>query len=300
VPAIHPVLRHLVRFLPHQRQPQVRRRVRFLAIARPVEAPGPAEVVFGPRPADRRVFLVVVQVELHLAFAPPAVRKLRPRQVRADVVPLPLHVVQQRVLRILPRRQRPPPLRVEVRRVLRHRRQGVRDLVEEAFHLLPVLALDRHLRRTPERHRPIAVEPAGRIHRHRQRVHLRPQRVPAREEVAQGHLDRRVRLIVPVNPQNRVAEDLRRNRNPDVLDHARPRDLRQRHRRVRQQVDARPHLPALTEVRRRTLPGRVGLSAAAARPRGVLRADRARLRVVQQSQIPEAETKGQGTHALAP
>ena len=52
-----------------------------------------AEVVLGPCPADSRVFLVTVHVELDLAFPPPAVVVHAPCHVCAHVLSLALHSV---------------------------------------------------------------------------------------------------------------------------------------------------------------------------------------------------------------
>ena len=59
-----------------------------------LEAPSSAEIVLGAGAAYRRMLGVSIDEELHLTFAPPAVRELCPRQKRTDIVSLSYHFVQ--------------------------------------------------------------------------------------------------------------------------------------------------------------------------------------------------------------
>src|SRR4030095_9585156 len=99
-----------------------------------------------------------------------------------------------------------------------------------------------------------------------------------REEVAHWHFDRRRRLTVPVDAQDREAP-VAGGRHPDVLDGARAGDVSQRERLAGFDLDRRRDLPALAEVVRGARAGALGrLAAAALRAGEVLGADRSRLR----------------------
>src|SRR5690606_38810723 len=78
-------------------QAQVGGAVGGVALAGDVEVPRPAEVVLGAGAADRRELLVAVEVELHLALAPPAARVRGPREVGADVVAPPGDALDEHV-----------------------------------------------------------------------------------------------------------------------------------------------------------------------------------------------------------
>ena len=62
-------------------------------------------------------------------------------------------------------------------------------LVKEGKDWLGALIFDRDPRVLPKRHRPIAVEPAHRIHRHGQRIDVETQSVSVTKEIAQRRLD---------------------------------------------------------------------------------------------------------------
>ena len=122
-----------------------------------------AEVVLNPGPADSRIFPVTVHVELDFPLTPPAVVVYTPCQVGTHVLSLALHTVNQRVQRPLGRIGA-AELRVEVGLVLRNFCQGVVDLVVQAHHLGGVDVLQRDTGFLAERHLPVAVEGAARIH----------------------------------------------------------------------------------------------------------------------------------------
>src|SRR5258706_2071006 len=81
------------------------------------ESVGAAEVVFRAGPADGWVLAVVVHEELDLTFPPPAGVVHAPRHVRADVLTLALHAVQERDDVLVGNRVHPAELGVEVCRV---------------------------------------------------------------------------------------------------------------------------------------------------------------------------------------
>ena len=206
VPAVHPEpllagvqavgLDHLV-------QSEVGRAVRGVALAGHVEVPGPAEVVLGAGAADGRELLVVVEVELHLALAPPAAAVDPPRQVAADVVAATRHTVEQHVRPAGRDRVAPAPLGMQIAVPGRLARL-VGDLeVDPRRGVGGVLQAEP--RPLPERHRPVAVEPAVRVDRDRDRGQLGEHAPALAEEVADRHLDRRLRRTVPVGPQDQLA-----------------------------------------------------------------------------------------------
>src|SRR3954464_8251579 len=131
-----------------------------------VEVPRATEVVLGTGAADGRELVVAVHVELDLALTPPTGTVDAPRQVGADVVPWALDTVQQRVHGLGRQRVAPPPLRVQVRRLLGYGAQPVVDL-EVDDDLLVVKVLQGQLGPLAERHLPAAVEVAVRGPRHR-------------------------------------------------------------------------------------------------------------------------------------
>ena len=255
------------------------RRIRLLdrpAVLLVRERVGAAEVVLRPGPADRRVLRVPVDVELHLALAPPVALERLQCKVSSDISAAPFHAVEDDVVLPLRRDRLPAPLRVEVLRVLRQRViQVVVDLVEDLRHRVPVLVLDRDLRPGPKRHREVAVEPAHRKHQDRHRSHFALLAEAAAEEVPERHLDRRRLLPVPVHAQHQVAEDeavrvrrLRKQREPDVRDHAAALDVSQHDGVAGLDVsEARAALAALPEHAR-------GHAAPALFSRRILRVDR--------------------------
>src|SRR5215467_2305063 len=96
------------------------------------ETPRTAKIVLCTGAADGRILPITIDIELHLALTPPAVRHLRPAERRAHVVPAPMHTVQDDMLRPLAGSLRPPPLGVEVSGTLGHIRKGVVNLIEES------------------------------------------------------------------------------------------------------------------------------------------------------------------------
>lgn len=59
-----------------------------------IEIIGPAEIIFCPRPADRRPIPVAIHIELYLSLAPPAIIMYAPRQIGADVLPFTVNAIQ--------------------------------------------------------------------------------------------------------------------------------------------------------------------------------------------------------------
>ncbi len=227
-------------------QAEVGRAVRGVALAGHVEVPGPTEVVLGAGAADRRELLVLVQVELHLALAPPATAVHPPRQVAPDVVAAAGHAVQQDVRPAGRHRVAPAPLGVQI--AVAGRLAGlVGDL--EVHPLRGVgSVLQTEPRPLAERHRPVAVEPAVRVDRDRDRGQL-GERAPAlAEEVTDRHLDRRLVRPVPVRPEDQPTPVRGVGGEPDVPDLPRSVDHGELGRLPRAHVDAGRHLPARTQV----------------------------------------------------
>jgi len=154
-----------------------------------------------------------------------------------------------------------------------------------------MLVLDRESCTLPERHRPIAVEPARGVDRNRQRVHVVAQGVAVAEEVTQGHLDRGSLLPIPIEPKNCVPIGPGIHRNPDVLDNTRALDVGQTRRGRRLERDAGPDLPTLAQ--HGTSVCRVGhrfctITALASR---ILSRDRACLSIGEQRQATQAKVQ---------
>ena len=153
-----------------------------------------------------------------------------PREVGAHVVPAPLHAVEEGVQALGLERVLAPELRVEIGGILRDRGEGVIDL-EVDRHGFVVEVLQRDLRLLAEGHGPVAVERAARVHADRQRADLRVAPPAAGEEVSHGHLNRRLRLAIPVKAQDEPARLVERGRrHPDVLDGPRAIQLGKRER----------------------------------------------------------------------
>ena len=101
----------------------------------------------------------------------------------------------------------PAELGVEVGAPVGHVGEGVVDLVE-ARGGLRVAVLHRDAAPLAEGHLPETVEPLVRVHRHGQRADLRERPPARREEVAHGGLDRGLLVAVPVDAQDRVADEI--------------------------------------------------------------------------------------------
>ena len=189
----------------------------------------------------------------------------------------------------------PPPLRVEVRRVVRDVGQRVVDLVVEAVRILVRRGSRSVIRaRFAERHLPVAVEAAGRVDRDRQRADVaalapavaeevaerapRPTASPRRPSSSAGR--RAARLLgwtvsqmcwIAPGPSISASTVLSR---PATIDAA-----------------ARPSSPGPARARLRRRCPSVAMPAAPFSPVGILRADRAGARVGEQRQRAE-----QGAH----
>src|SRR5690606_3697761 len=279
VPAIHPETlltgveavraQHLV-------QAEIRRGERGVPGTGDVEVPGTAEVVLGPGTADGGELVVAVEVELHLALAPPAGVVDAPRQVGADVVTSALHAVEQRVHLAAGDGVAAPPLRVQVAGVVGNVVELVVDLVVEDD-LGGGQVLQGDPGRAPERHRPVRVEPAVRVRRHRYRTDLAEDVPAVAEEVTERDLDGGFLFAVPVDAQQRTPPRLvRRGGAPDVGDGSRAVDLAEHGGFTRGDVDRGGDLPPLAQSGGRSRAGAFGRHATCAFRAGeVLGRDRA-------------------------
>ena len=92
-----------------------------------------AKVVFRTRSADRREFLVAVDIELDLALAPPAVVVDAPGHVSANIMSRSFDAVQYCVDVLIRKRIGAPELCVEVGCVIGDIGERVVDLVVENF-----------------------------------------------------------------------------------------------------------------------------------------------------------------------
>ena len=177
---------------------------------------------------------------------------------------------------------------MEVGGLFGHGRERVVDLVVERL-LREAAVLHRDLEALAERHLPVGVERAARVHAHRERRDLGVA-APARgEEVADRGLHRRRGLAVPVDAEDEIPPGSRR-RHPDVLDRAFALDLAHGEGLAGRDLDRRRDLPAPAkitgDVRARPLRGHSALALLA---REVLGADGARARLGQARQAAHAE-----------
>jgi len=156
--------------------------------------------------------------------------------------------VNNRVNLLIRKRIDPSKLGVEVGCILGHRRQRVVHLVEKC-HGFIIQVLDGNPRSVPERHGPIGVERAPRIHAHREGGD--PGVLPPAhgKEVAHRNLHGRFCLIIPVHAENREAPVACR-RHPNVLNRARAVDLGHRVRRASGDIHRRADLPTSSEIPR--------------------------------------------------
>ena len=263
------------------RHPEIRRRELCVARARDVEVPCAAEVVLGAGARDRRIFRVVVEVELDLALAPPSVGVHAPGDVGADVVPLPFNALEQDVRCLVLEGVGATPLGVEVGVIRVVAADLVRHLVVDT-HVDDARVLDRQVRTGAERHRPVGVEAAVRVGGDRLRVHLGECAPSVAEEVAVGNLDGGLVGAVPVGPQEKSAPVVGVRGDPDVCDLSRTLDACEVECLARLDVDAGGDLPSCAEITRVLRARAFGrASATADRTIEVLGRDRARLKGAQ-------------------
>ncbi len=222
-----------------------------------MESPGAAEVVLGPGAADCRP-LVAVQVELHLAFAPPPVVVGSPCDIHTCVVTAALDAVQHGKDILVGQGIDPTPLGVEVGHVLRHFRQGVVDLVIEPVGRFRTQVHDFNTGMFAKGHGPVAVQCADGVDRNGQRVHHDRFGPAVAEEVSQGGFDRRVVLVVPIGSEHQGPEVFRTACEPDVLNLPRTLNVRDWGHGLGRKVDAGGHLPAMAEFPRGIGPGPIG------------------------------------------
>ena len=175
-----------------------------------------------------------------------------PGEVGADVVAAPLDALQDRVRHLGRQRPATPPLGVQVAVLGVVLTDLVRHLVvDRDRHLGGVL--DREVGAGPERHRPVGVEAAVRVGRHRLRAHLGEAAPATAEEVAVRHLHGRLVGAVPVRPQHQRAPVVGVGGDPQVGD---PRPARRSRpgrtsRAARPPHSGRPSSPDRDRARRR-------------------------------------------------
>ncbi len=207
------------------------------------EAPRTAKIILHPGPADRRILPVPVDIKLHLTLSPPVTLQRRQRKIGPSISSRPFQVRDHKIL--LWRRQPvPSPLCVEILRYLRQIIiQTVIHLVKKCRYGIRMFAGERDARTAQKRHCKIAVQPARRHGHYRHGADQTFLSEPTAEKVPQRRLNRRLLLVVPVHPQNKIAEhkavrvgSLRIHRHPDMAYHPGPLNIRQRNRRLRPDI----------------------------------------------------------------
>ena len=276
--------------LDHLWQAQIGRGIGAVFAIEIAKAPGAAEIVLGARAADRGEVAVAIHIEFDFALAPPAAIVAAPSHVGPDIVAHALDAIDDRIIFFVGQGVAAPPLRVQVADIVRHIGQRVIELVIKRSRFFVQQVLNRDAGALAERHFPIAVEGALRIDRYRQRVDRAIFGPAVAEEIAKGRFDGWRLFIVPIEAQDQRAPELRKCRDPDVLNRAGSINLGERCDAVRRQMDAGRHLPALAQVLRRRPGDAIG--GHAARPffaLEVLRADGARLGVGQARDIAHVQ-----------
>ncbi len=193
-------------------------------------------------------------------------------------MPLATDAVEDRVILLVRKRVGSSELRVKVRGIGRDRSERVVDLVVEN-HRLVTEVRHRHPAAPGKGHRPVAVEPIGRVDAHGQARDGQDLVPPAGKEIADRALDRGVILPVPVDPQDTQAVGSR-GCHPDVLGGAGAGDVAQGKRLSRLDLHRGRDLPSLSQLPRRVFARAVdGHPAPALFAGEVLGADGARLHV---------------------
>ena len=111
-----------------------------------VKTPGPAEIILGAGAADGGELRIPVDERFELSLAPPAVAVLLPGQVRADIVALALHAVEDNVVFLVRQRIAAAETRMKIGRAIRDRTRRIVDGVEESAVLLRRTVLHRYPR----------------------------------------------------------------------------------------------------------------------------------------------------------
>ena len=193
-----------------------------------VEIVSAAEIILGSGAADGGIFAVSVKEELDFSLTPPATVVASPCHIRADIVSLPCHTVENRVTFHIRKGIGTAVLRMEVDRVGGNLRPGIIDLIPHTNMSIRKI-LKGNTAMLPERHLPVAIHAVLGIDADGKRGHRAMLGIVRRgEEVGKGTLDRRLLLSVPVNTKgNHPPRDFRKGQ-PDMLNHSGTVDLRHR------------------------------------------------------------------------
>ncbi len=182
--------------------------------------PTVGEIVLRACAVERRKAFTV-DIDLVVAFAPPAHSPLQDAHVAADIVAAAFGL-QDRVIAARSAGEFLPVLGVEIGRA---RRQGgelaVIHVIIKGRNFLPAFIGDRHLRRTPEGHVPVTVaSPALGRAGDGQGGEVAVETMADAEEIADRRLDRRRGFAVPINAQDELAavERLGGDGHPDMVD----------------------------------------------------------------------------------
>ena len=198
------------------------------------KAPGTAKVIFHSGSADRRIFVISVNIKLHFSLAVPVPLQRRMCNIRSDIMSLSFYPVQHRIILLKLRQTLSAPLRMEVKQILRHFiHLPVIDLIEKAVKLRFMLVFQCNPCTLSKRHLEIAVHSPCRHNNDRKRIYNTVSRKSAAEEIAQRTFHRRCLFPVPVHPKHQITKHIIilfgtvRYRNPDMCDHSRSLDIRQ-------------------------------------------------------------------------
>ena len=122
------------------------------------------------------------------------------------------------------------------------------DGVEKSGHILRGAVFDGDLRVLPKGHREITIEAARWVDVDRKGQHVDPGVETVAEKISDRRLHAGRLLAVPVQAQDEVPIALRIDRNPDVLNAARPVHIHKRGRLTGRDRNAGTHLPCPAEI----------------------------------------------------
>ncbi len=211
-----------------------------------LEIIGAAEVVFGSGSADGWVFVIIIEIEFDFSFTPPAAVVDAPGHIGADILPAPFNPVKNRVDGLVRQRIDPAELGMEIGDIIRNVGQCVVHLIKQG-HFRTALIGHRHAAAAAKGHLPVTVERAARVDTDRERCHRRVFTPAAGKKVTHRTFNRRIRLVIPVDPQDAVPPVAGR-RHPDMLDRTRPLNFCHRESLPRIDRHKRVHLPALPQI----------------------------------------------------
>lgn len=218
-----------------------------LSVAVHVKIAGAAEVVLCACSADGGEVGVTVNIELNLAFSPPAVVLNAPVEVCSHVVAASLDVVRDNVVFLIGQGIYAAELCVEIKRLSGNLLFLAVDLIVKIAYVMADI-FDLKAEALEIRHFEIAVEPLCGINAHGKAGKL-AELVVVRvaEEIGKGSFNGRVFMAVKVDAQNEPAAHGKHIGDPEMLDGTLPLDVGKSCGLAGLNDKVRINLPALTQ-----------------------------------------------------